>query len=302
MARGAGDDEYQELQKRFATLENERKNLFEHTQLEVKKNKKILGDLKSDNKKLRSDLSNLMSDQGKNTNSSEVSRLEKQAADLRRQYDDTKHKLAMRQKQVDSMQDKMRDLEKDIAKLRDDDTPLTRNIRTLENRLDKAMIKYNEAQSIHKTYEQIVKRLKEERIGFDNQLAAIERTLKAKEKDLGPVVMAGVIGIYGFIIAVVVGTKIKEPTGGGTSPAQPQYTLFSAFGHLGSGLTGGLSGLAAGMAIGIVGDAGVRATAQQPKLFVGMILILIFAEALGLYGLIVALIMSSSGGGSCPSV
>jgi len=82
----------------------------------------------------------------------------------------------------------------------------------------------------------------------------------------------------------------------------PQYTLFSAFGHLGSCLTGGLSGLAAGMAIGIVGDAGVRATAQQPKLFVGMILILIFAEALGLYGLIVALIMSSSGGGNCPAV
>eukprot|EP00960_Hanusia_phi_P045294 757153-Hanusia_phi.AAC.4 len=116
-----------------------------------------------------------------------------------------------------------------------------------------------------------------------------------------PVVMAGVIGIYGFIIAVVVGTKIKEPVGGGSQPVTPQYTLFSAFGHLGSGLTGGLSGLAAGMAIGIVGDAGVRATAQQPKLFVGMILILIFAEALGLYGLIVALIMSSSGGGACPS-
>ena len=55
----------------------------------------------------------------------------------------------------------------------------------------------------------------------------------------------------------------------------------------------GLSGLAAGMAIGIVGDAGVRATAQQPKLFVGMILILIFAEALGLYGLIVGLILGS---------
>ena len=29
-----------------------------------------------------------------------------------------------------------------------------------------------------------------------------------------------------------------------------------------------------------------RANAQQPKLFVGMILILIFAEALALYGLI----------------
>ena len=45
------------------------------------------------------------------------------------------------------------------------------------------MIKYNEAQSIRKTYEQIVKRLKEERIGFDNQLQAIERTLSTKQRD-----------------------------------------------------------------------------------------------------------------------
>jgi len=48
-----------------------------------------------------------------------------------------------------------------------------------------------------------------------------------------------------------------------------------------------------GFAIGIVGDAGVRGTAQQPRLFVGMILILIFAEVLGLYGLIVALLMNA---------
>ena len=51
--------------------------------------------------------------------------------------------------------------------------------------------------------------------------------------------------------------------------------------------------MAAGIAIGIVGDAGVRASAQQPKLFVGMVLILIFAEAVGLYGLIVGLILTS---------
>jgi len=57
------------------------------------------------------------------------------------------------------------------------------SIRALENKLDKAMIKYNEAQSIRKTYEQIVRRLKEERVGFDNQLAAIERTLGAKQRD-----------------------------------------------------------------------------------------------------------------------
>ena len=72
-----------------------------------------------------------------------------------------------------------------------------------------------------------------------------------------------------------------------------QYVLlnlnFRGFIHLGAGLAVGFSGLAAGFAIGIVGDAGVRGTAQQPRLFVGMILILIFAEVLGLYGLIVAI-------------
>ena len=67
------------------------------------------------------------------------------------------------------------------------------------------------------------------------------------------------------------------------------FPIFRGFVHLGAGLAVGLSGLAAGYAIGIVGDAGVRGTAQQPRLFVGMILILIFAEVLGLYGLIVAI-------------
>ena len=72
------------------------------------------------------------------------------------------------------------------------------------------------------------------------------------------------------------------------------YSGFNGFAHLAAGLSCGLSALAAGFAIGIVGDAGVRANGQQPKLFVGMILILIFGEALGLYGLIIALILSQS--------
>merc|ERR1719356_1043781 len=78
---------------------------------------------------------------------------------------------------------KSKDLKIGSQMHKSEQSPEMRQIRVLENRLDKAMIKYNEAQSIRKTYETIVKRLKEERIGFDNQLAAIERTLKAKERD-----------------------------------------------------------------------------------------------------------------------
>jgi len=102
-------------------------------------------------------------------------------------------------------------------------------------------------------------------------------------KSIIPVVMAGIIAIYGVVVAVLIAGQLA-PAGVGSD-----YTLYKGFVHLGAGLSVGLSGLAAGYAIGIVGDAGVRGTAQQPRLFVGMILILIFAEVLGLYGLIVAI-------------
>jgi V-type H+-transporting ATPase 16kDa proteolipid subunit len=109
--------------------------------------------------------------------------------------------------------------------------------------------------------------------------------------------MAGIIGIYGLVVSVLISDNLTQ-----------ELPLFTSFIQLGAGLSVGLAGLAAGFAIGIVGDAGVRGTAQQPRLFVGMvrwtfygkrtmltlqILILIFAEVLGLYGLIVALLMNS---------
>ncbi|CAH0490094.1 hypothetical protein KXD40_005491 [Peronospora effusa] len=114
-------------------------------------------------------------------------------------------------------------------------------------------------------------------------------------RNIIPVVMAGVLGIYGLIVAVIIQGSIDPPNGN-----MPKYGSYSGFAHLAAGLCCGLSGLAAGMAIGVVGDAGVRAVGQQEKLFVNMILILIFAEALGLYGLIVALILSQKKS-DCPT-
>ncbi|KAJ4766654.1 V-type proton ATPase proteolipid subunit [Rhynchospora pubera] len=71
-------------------------------------------------------------------------------------------------------------------------------------------------------------------------------------KSIVPVVMAGVLGIYGLIIAVIIST--------GINPKAKSYYLFDGYAHLSSGLACGLAGLSAGMAIGIVGDAGLRKT------------------------------------------
>ncbi|ESU39079.1 Vacuolar ATP synthase proteolipid subunit [Giardia duodenalis] len=109
----------------------------------------------------------------------------------------------------------------------------------------------------------------------------------AAMKNTLPVIMAGILGIYGLINAIVTNTSL--------SSLGTEVPLFRSFAHLAAGLCTGLSALAAGIAIGVTGNAGVRAVARKPKLFVVMLLTLVFGEALALYGLIIALILNFSG-------
>jgi V-type H+-transporting ATPase 16kDa proteolipid subunit len=89
--------------------------------------------------------------------------------------------------------------------------------------------------------------------------------------------MSGIIAVYALVIAVLISGSMDLDN----------YSLFKGFMHLAAGLSVGLTGLAAGYAIGIVGDMGVRSYMQQSRIFVGMVLILIFGEVLGLYGQVV---------------
>ncbi|KAL6228626.1 hypothetical protein BDW75DRAFT_235759 [Aspergillus navahoensis] len=102
------------------------------------------------------------------------------------------------------------------------------------------------------------------------------------EKSIVPVVMAGILSIYRLVVSVLIANTLLQTV--------PLYTSLL---QLGAGLAVSLCRLAAGFAIRVVGDAGVRGTAQQPQLYISMILILIFAEVLGLYRLIVALLMNT---------
>jgi V-type H+-transporting ATPase 16kDa proteolipid subunit len=82
--------------------------------------------------------------------------------------------------------------------------------------------------------------------------------------------MAAILAIYGLVISVVISNSMKAET-----------HLFTAFVHLAAGLAVGISALGAGFAIGITGDAGVRGSSQQPRLYVGMMLLQIMSEVLG---------------------
>ena len=70
-------------------------------------------------------------------------------------------------------------------------------------------------------------------------------------KSVIPVIMAGILGIYGLIVAVILKQNIK----------QESYTMFDVWKHLASGLWCGLSSLGAGIAIGIAVNSDVKALA-----------------------------------------
>jgi len=141
-------------------------------------------------------------------------------------------------------------------------------------------------------------------------------------KNIVPIVMAGVLGIYGLIVAVIITQDIRAPDKDGLN----SYSVFNGYAHLAAGLCCGISCLVAGGTIGMIGDVGVRvfglkasggqrawATGEgmgagdresdfgsggvnnvddANKLYVSLLIMLIFSEALALYGLIVALILS----------
>merc|ERR1719356_2042973 len=138
--------------------------------------------MKEENKQLRGQIQAMRSEKPQSTEK-QVDEKMSEVQILQRKLDLLKHDSMQKSKHLYELDCKYNELSLDAKLPKTEDSPQMRHIRVLENRLDKAMIKYNEAQSIRKTYEAIVKRLKEERIGFDNQLAAIERTLKAKERD-----------------------------------------------------------------------------------------------------------------------
>ncbi len=140
-------------------------------------------------------------------------------------------------------------------------------------------------------------------------------------KNIIPVVMAGVLGIYGLIVAVILNGKITTPVETDNGVGQTTYSQFNGFAHLAAGLCCGFASLASGLAIGIAADAGTRAVGAQSAmaaswkkmgftgdaggqsggsgdaLFVGTVLIQVFAGNLGLYGLISALILSQMDSG-----
>ncbi|KAH7624061.1 hypothetical protein Ndes2526B_g01313 [Nannochloris sp. 'desiccata'] len=119
------------------------------------------------------------------------------------------------------------------------------------------------------------------------------REPRITSKNLISVIFCEAVAIYGVIVSIILQTKVDavKPNEDGS------YSLAAAnagFAILGAGSVTGWANLACGLSVGVVGSAAALADAANSTLFVKILVIEIFASALGLFGVIIGIIMAGN--------
>ena len=119
-------------------------------------------------------------------------------------------------------------------------------------------------------------------------MGAAVRVPRVRTKNLISILFCEAVAIYGVIFTVIMKDRL------GAVYVADKAVYFAGFSLFWAGVTVGISELVCAMAVGVIGSSAVLADAHNSSLFVRILVIEIFASAIGLFGLIAGFIQMIS--------
>lgn len=181
MAKG----DHEETSRKLALLEGDRKAYLESSQAAVKLNAQKISELRKENKALITQLKSLK-EPGLATQVSgpkAIQLLDTKASEHIKRHNALRHQAAAKMKRIEELDKLIRQLELEEGSSKSSGVD-SQGLRDLENRLDKAVIKNQEAQFIGKTYKQIIERLQQDRLTFDGRVTALEQAIVGRRQEI----------------------------------------------------------------------------------------------------------------------
>ncbi|XP_045846982.1 outer dynein arm-docking complex subunit 3 isoform X4 [Meles meles] len=191
-----------ELQRKIQLLEGDRKAFYESTQWNIKKNQETISQLQEETRVLQVQLTDLLQGDEKlvqavirecksekpylknRTGQQALEHLDHRLSEKVKQLNALRHQLGVRQKWLEELQlrHSLRQLE--MAEAQNGNTEVAKTMRNLENRLEKARMKAEEAEHITNVYLQLKAYLQEESLHLEHRLDLMEAEVVRAKSEL----------------------------------------------------------------------------------------------------------------------
>ncbi len=187
-------NELMQLQREYRHMEINRRAYAEESQALLRKQQATINKLRKDNDVMKSEIALMMRASNRPLSSLQeeaISRLQDQGEKYTEAIEQEKRNIQVMEEQINIMKQKVLSQRRSMGGVnasKENQFMIEKQIRILENRLEKASIKFNEAISENKLLRDKIDDLRRERVVFENVYRKMERELQEKKKLMAEII------------------------------------------------------------------------------------------------------------------